>query len=272
MILQSLTLKVSNIPLLEAFYTKNFGFLVLDKGHHHVSLGTHSKVLLTLMTDSYYQRPTEVEVGMYHVAFLFFSKQAFANQLAHLLALRTPLTGLSDHGVSEAIYLSDPEDNGIEHYLDRPSSLWPRRDGQLTMITERMEYQPYLAMAKPFEGVDPGLILGHLHMHAHDLEKSRRFYQRALGMDMMQAYGEQALFLSYHQYHHHLGVNTWLGEDAGVLNPQSTGYASSTWKLEPHETLDTFETTFKAMGYTYTKEKERLMVLNEDHQTFIIVV
>lgn len=204
------------------------------------------------------------------MAFLFPSVSSLATQLAHLLTLKTPLSGLSDHGVSEAIYLNDPEDNGIELYVDRPKNQWPMHDGQLLMGTKMMDYMALLKHAKTFQSVDPFVTLGHLHMHTRDLEKSRRFYQRAFGMDLMQAYGTQALFLSYHQYHHHLGVNTWLGEDAVVLKKESTGYASSTWTLDTHESFDHLEKQCRTLGYNVTKEKEGLRIINDDQQTFLI--
>jgi catechol 2,3-dioxygenase len=139
------------------------------------------------------------------------------------------------------------------------------------MITERMEYQPYLAIAKPFDGVDLGLTIGHLHMHAFNLEQSRIFYERGFGMNFMQAYGNQALFLSFHQYHHHLGVNTWIADDAVSLTPLSTGYDHSIWLLEKSESIDDLETRFHHLGYPLSRTDNHLVITNLEQQKFMFI-
>jgi catechol 2,3-dioxygenase len=125
---------------------------------------------------------------------------------------RHPLEGASDHGVSEAIYLSDPEHNGLELYADRPPELWPRRGGNLAMFTAPLNFNALLAEAKPagYEyAAPPALRIGHIHLRVSDLQRAEAFYCQALGFEIRQRDIPGALFMGREQYHHHIGANTW---------------------------------------------------------------
>ena len=161
--------------------------------------------------------PARRHAGLYHFALLFPTREELARALQRLAVSRTPITGASDHGVSEAIYLNDPDGNGIELYVDRPREDWPppRRPGErVGMFTEPLDVPDLVGLV---EGSDPvrhageGLRLGHMHLHVGDLEEAVRFYAGELGMEEMTRY-PGAGFLSWEGYHHHLGINTWRGE------------------------------------------------------------
>jgi catechol 2,3-dioxygenase len=129
------------------------------------------------------------------------------------------LQGASDHGVSEALYLSDPEGNGIELYVDRPRSAWPIQNGQLTMTTDPLDFASLLA--EPDDAHAP--IVGHIHLHVADLAASRKFYGDVIGFALMQQYGGQAEFVSAGGYHHHLGYNLWRGKNIVPAPDNATG-------------------------------------------------
>lgn len=145
------------------------------------------------------------------MAILVPSRPALAAALRHLLRSKTQLTGASDHGVSEALYLSDPEGNGIEIYRDRPRSEWQRQGEGIAMRTEALDVAGLLA--EPDEGtvagVPPGTRIGHVHLRVADLEAALTFYRDILGFDLTARYGAAAAFVSAGGYHHHIGFNTW---------------------------------------------------------------
>lgn len=223
---QAITLNVADKKIMTQFYTW-LGLTILHQTDTETILGTTTP-LLTLKHDRPYLQETKPTQGLYHVAYLLPTRTALGTILKHLIQHKYPLQGLSDHGVSEAIYLADPEGNGIEIYVDRPPMLWPYVGGKLAMITERMRYQEVLALAKPFQGLPMETTLGHLHFHVSDLEDATKHYQEKLGYQLMQHFGDSAAFLSSGDYHHHLGINTWLGTNIPQKNLLTTGLVGYT--------------------------------------------
>jgi catechol 2,3-dioxygenase len=219
--IQSISLNVNNRQKMVDFY-QWLGMTVLHQTSSATTLGT-SKPLVTLIHDRNYEMETKPTQGLYHVAYLLPDRQALGSVLNHLLKAKYPLQGLSDHGVSEAIYLADPEGNGIEMYVDRDPKAWPYDGQSLTMVTEMMKYKEVLALAKPFVNLPKETILGHLHLHVGSLKEATTSYQQIFGFQVMQHYGDSAVFLSSGGYHHHLGINTWLGKDIPKKNPLTTG-------------------------------------------------
>lgn len=219
--IQAITLNIHDQKTMVEFYTW-LGFKIFHQDEKHTVLGTQTP-LLTLQHDQSYQIEHQPTQGLYHVAYLLPDRVALGSVLNHLIKTRYPLQGLSDHGVSEAIYLADPEGNGIEFYVDRPKELWPYQGNQLTMVTNVMNYQAVLTLAKPFAGFPQNTILGHLHLHVANLKLATEYYQQTLGYDLIQHYGDSAAFLSTAGYHHHLGINTWQGLNPDKKNPLTTG-------------------------------------------------
>jgi catechol 2,3-dioxygenase len=149
-------------------------------------------------------------LGLYHFALLLPDRAALGRFLAHLTRTGTRL-GASDHLVSEALYLHDPDGLGIEVYADRPRSEWRQVGGQLVMATEPLDSASVLAAAhgEPWTGMPAGTTMGHVHLHVGDVDTASRFYHDALGLDRTVWSYPGALFLSAGGYHHHLGLNTW---------------------------------------------------------------
>ncbi len=202
------------------FYRRCLGFAALGEDGRSVLLGAGDSTLLVLVEDP--RAPVvHGSPGLYHVAVLLPSRPHLADALRRLARSGTPLQGASDHGVSEALYLADPEGNGIELYCDRPRDAWPRRDGRLTMGTARLDVQGLLA--EPETGQHAELperaTVGHVHLRVSDVVASEAFYCDAFGFELMQRYGESASFVSAGGYHHHIAFNTW--ESRGAPPPPS---------------------------------------------------
>jgi catechol 2,3-dioxygenase len=151
-------------------------------------------------------------LGLYHFAILVPDRAALGRFLGHLARTGTRI-GASDHLVSEALYLRDPDGLGIEVYRDRPRSEWRRTNGELAMASDPLDTAGVLAAGndEPWTGMPRGTVMGHVHLHVGDIPAASRFYHDALGLDRMVASYPGALFMSAGGYHHHLGVNTWAG-------------------------------------------------------------
>ena len=154
-------------------------------------------------------------LGLYHFAILLPDRAALGRFLAHLASRGTRI-GASDHLVSEALYLRDPDGLGIEVYRDRPRSEWRVANGELAMASDPLDSEGVLAAGKgePWTGMPRGTVMGHVHLHVGDLATASRFYHDAVGLDRIVWSYPGALFLSAGGYHHHLGVNTWAGRVA----------------------------------------------------------
>jgi catechol 2,3-dioxygenase len=148
--------------------------------------------------------------GLYHYAILLPDRAALGRFASHLARLGVRAGG-ADHRVSEALYLQDPDGLGIEVYADRPRTEWRHEAGQLVMATDPLDLRGVTAAAagKPWTGMPPGTVIGHVHLHVGDLARAEAFYHEALGLDKVVWSYPGALFLSAGGYHHHLGVNTW---------------------------------------------------------------
>ncbi len=149
--------------------------------------------------------------GLFHVALLVPSRRALAGVLARLLERRVSINGASDHAVSEALYLDDPDGNGIEIYADRPRSAWRQRQGELYMTTEALDMQGLLAELDNEPGTQhpAPMIVGHIHLQVSDLRAAEQFYAGVLGFDVTVRNYPGALFMSAGGYHHHVAVNVW---------------------------------------------------------------
>ena len=166
-------------------------------------------------------------LGLFHFALLVPTREVLGQFLAHLVAERIP-AGSADHAVSEALYLQDPDDLGIEVYCDRPRETWQQRGDELYITTEPLDLEGLLHAggSSRFDGLAPGTVLGHMHLRVGSLDQAEAFYHRALGFDKMTWSYPGALFMSAGGYHHHLGTNTWGGtlSPRGAREPGLTGW------------------------------------------------
>jgi catechol 2,3-dioxygenase len=199
------------------YYRTVIGLDVLAAEDGRASVGAGERELLVLV-EVPGARPAHGYTGLYHFALLVPARPDLARWLAHAARDRVPLTGLSDHDVSEAIYLRDPDYHGIEIYCDRPRELW---EGQVAsrLTTAPLDVQSLLAElddpeSEPFDGLAAGTVMGHVHLKVAAIPETIAFYRDGLGFALMAQLGDQAAFLAAGGYHHHLGSNTWESEGA----------------------------------------------------------
>ncbi|HYF40022.1 MAG TPA: VOC family protein [Gemmatimonadales bacterium] len=170
--------------------------------------------------------------GLYHVAFLVPDRRELGRALLGLSQLGYPLRGMSDHAVSESLYLDDPDGNGVEIYADRPRELWPVIDGIVQMTVDPLDVEGVLAAAGDpkykWNGLPPDTVVGHVHFTVSDMERSVAFYRDVIGFDVMMQMPSLTA-VSAGGYHHHLNLNTWAGRNAPPDSDQVAGLIS--WEL-----------------------------------------
>jgi catechol 2,3-dioxygenase len=210
-------LQVGDLARSLDYYTGVLGLNVRERSDASATLAAADGTVLVELVAVPGTRPVQPHsrLGLYHFALLLPDRPSLGRFLAHLARTGTRI-GASDHLVSEAIYLRDPDGLGIEVYADRPRAEWRYAGGQIEMTTVPMDTEGVLAAAggQPWTGMPAGTVMGHLHLHVSDIEAASRFYHEALGLDRTVWNYPGALFLSAGGYHHHLGLNTWAGANA----------------------------------------------------------
>ena len=233
-------LNAADLPRMLRFYREVLGFREAWADGQTAFLSSDGQYPFHLgLTVASASRATRRAAGLYHAAFLFPTRAALGQTLLRLRSEGVALDGASDHRVSEAIYLRDPEGNGLELYADRPREQWPRQDGQIVMATEPLDLAVRLEEAQragAWTGIPPGTRLGHVHLRVSDLDRAEEFYHGVLGFDVTTRDYPGALFFSAGGYHHHLGVNIW-GGTRPVPAPGGPGLRYFTVALPDREVL-----------------------------------
>ena len=218
----SVQLRVANLERSVAFYAGQLGFHLRERDPHTalLAMSPNEPASLILLEDPSARPPPPDAAGLFHAAVLLSSRAALGSWLRTTADAGVKFEGFSNHGVSEAIYRSDPDGNGLEFYADHPREAWPFRNGQLQMFTEPLALPELLAAGATHSGAPlSGAKWGHLHLRVTSLEKSQAFYGATLGVELMQEFGDSARFLAADGYHHHVGINRW----GGVRQPQPPG-------------------------------------------------
>ena len=211
--LGAVRLQVADIERSLLFYSKVLGMCVLDGSADSVSLGAHGddrEIVHLRQLKSARPVPQRGLLGLYHFAILLPDRASLGRFVAHLAEIGVH-AGMSDHAVSEAVYLTDPDGLGIEVYADRPRDAWRYDEQQLYMTTNHLDVEDLVRSARGerWAGMPRGTVLGHVHLYVDDIDKAAAFYHDALGFDKVVWSYPGALFLSAGGYHHHLGTNTW---------------------------------------------------------------
>jgi catechol 2,3-dioxygenase len=229
-------LQVADLANMLAFYGDLMGFRLIENKDGVARLSPTGKppALLTLTERKGARQQPQFSTGLYHTAFRFPSRGPLATTLMRLVAHEWPLQGASDHRVSEAIYLADPEGNGIEIYRDRPRADWPRLDGAIQMGSDALDLRKLLEEADEAAaqagGIDPATDIGHMHLQVSDTATAEAFYHGLLGLDVVMAM-PTAAFMSAGGYHHHLGANTWNSRNAPPRAEDMAGLRSYAYMI-----------------------------------------
>jgi catechol 2,3-dioxygenase len=211
-------LTVSDLSRSLDYYRRTFGLEVLAQEDGSAAVGAGTRELLVL-EEVPGARPDHGHTGLFHFALLVPERADLARWLAYVARERIALSGLSDHDVSEAVYLRDPDHHGIEIYADRPRDVWEGEVGT-RMTTIPLDVDDLLGVlddpaTEPFDGLPDGTVMGHVHLRVADIPATLDFYTGLLGFELMAQLGNQAAFLAAGGYHHHLGANTWESAGAG---------------------------------------------------------
>ncbi|MGH2376164.1 MAG: VOC family protein [Candidatus Methylomirabilaceae bacterium] len=260
-------LTVADLERSLQFYGEILGLQVAGRHDGTVMLAATSDtprasaiVALSALPDARPQPPRTT--GLYHFAILMPNRTALARSLAHLIETQYRLQGASDHLVSEALYLADPEGNGIELYADRPRDRWPRRGEQIAMATDPLDLEDLLGELGGGAGdqhdfaLDPGTRIGHMHLRVSDLAAAEAFYADLLGFDVMVRRYPGALFVSAGGYHHHIGLNIWGSAGALPPPPGSAGLRDYTIHLPDEAALQPVLDRLRTAGIEMTRTPE----------------
>lgn len=260
-IVKQVKLRVKNLETMTEFYTQMIGLVLLKQTENTAFLGAQDSseviVILEELADPVVKHNT---TGLYHTAFLLPSRKDLGNSLLWLLQNKIEI-GAADHGYSEAIYLDDPEGNGIEIYRDKPMSEWDiRADGEIVGVTEEMNGDGVVAEADgKWLGMAPGSRIGHIHLQVADLDKTETFFEQ-LGFSLKSDFGSRAKFFAAGEYHHHIGTNTWNSKDAPLIGKNQLGLDWYTFQLPSKEAFELFMKQLDEASVTYLFENEELTI------------
>ncbi|MBX4891906.1 VOC family protein [Rhizobium bangladeshense] len=233
-------LVVTDLGLVSGFYQSMLGLKVIEETASGEVLGVGALPLLTLTTAGNAATAPRNAAGLFHTAFLMPNRNELARWLRHAAHNNVALDGASDHLVSEAIYLSDPEGNGIEIYADRPHEEWKfHQDGMVEMATQRLDLQALYNSAPDdrWEGMAEGTAIGHLHLQVGDIPQADAFYRDVLGLKLMARY-PGASFFATGGYHHHLAANNWNSRGATARTDNMTGLSDYRIRFNDKAALD----------------------------------
>jgi catechol 2,3-dioxygenase len=231
---------VTDLPLVSGFYQSMLGLNVIEKTASGEVLGAGGVPLLTLTTSSDARIAPRNAAGLFHTAFLMPDRTELARWLRHAAHNNVTIDGASDHLVSEAIYISDPEGNGIEIYADRPHEQWKfHQDGMVEMATLRLDLQALYESAPQdaWNGMADGTAIGHIHLQVGNIPEADAFYRDVLGLKLMARY-PGASFFATGSYHHHVAANIWNSRGAGARDQDMTGLSDYTLRFNDRTALD----------------------------------
>ncbi len=227
-----ISLNVRSLDLSVSFYSQVLGFHLLTRqgGEAALAAGIDSRPLITLFEKAGAKPKPSGTTGLYHLAILYPTRESLGTALHTLLSQEYQVRGASNHGVSEAIYLADPDKNGIELYADLPREEWKWVGNEVQMVTDPLDVERLLEESPPVgpAPMPPRTTIGHVHLQVSDLGRSEHVYRDLLGFKVTQSSYPGARFLAAGEYHHHIGLNIWGGAGAPAPPPDCAGIRSFT--------------------------------------------
>ncbi len=269
------TLRVANLERSRSFYEGILAFQAVEQGQGRVVLGSEDKQpLLELIEVAGAAPQPRRATGLYHVAILFPTRADLGRELLRVTGAGLQV-GQGDHLVSEALYLSDPDDNGLELYRDRPRSEWHWTNGVVQMATDPVDMRGLIEEgrrdAEPWEVIPAGTRVGHIHLQVADIQEARRFYSTILGFDVtadLSAHG--ALFISAGGYHHHIGLNTWHSRGAKPTPSNAAGLQTYVIAIPTREGLQEVKERLVAHSVPFEEQEDGIRV-NDPWQNAIML-
>lgn len=262
-------LKVLDLQRSLDFYENIIGFKILEQRADKIYLTADGKTALLSIEQPADIMPSQQKTtGLYHFALLLPTRANLGAILRYFTEINIRI-GAGDHLVSEALYLNDPDGNGIEIYSDRPDSEWTWDNDFVAMDTLQIDAQAIMAEGARTEwnGLPAGTVMGHIHLHVSELDTTKKFYQ-ALGFDVMTPNYPGALFMGSGKYHHHIGLNTWAGVGAPHTPENVVGLKAFTVVYPTNEELQAAITNAKVIGFE-TKEENGVFVVLDPSQNKI---
>jgi catechol 2,3-dioxygenase len=267
---------VSDLERSLQFYQDGLGVKLLEREGNQAFLGAGDRRLIVL-NERPGAKPAPHTTGLYHFAVLLPDRKSLARLLYHIAESETPVQGAADHGVSEALYLADPDGNGIELYRDRRKNDWPMDDlGKLQMGTDELDIDDLVLELKkgvqPWQGLPAGTVIGHVHLHVRDLSEAEQFYTKVLGFQIMQRYESGAIFVSAGGYHHHIGLNTWAGKGAPPPPETATGLRWFSIRLPDATALEAVKGRLQAAGVPLEEQEGGILVRDPSQNAMLLKV
>jgi catechol 2,3-dioxygenase len=272
--LGAVTLRVADLDRSTRFYQDVIGLQVTGRAGDTAILGVDGTTLLALRAMPGAQPAPRRATGLFHVAILLPTAADLGRALQRMLAAGIPV-GQGDHLVSEALYLSDPDGNGIEVYRDRPRSTWYWQDGQVQMATDPVDLAALIAAAEREPAVGVGApaqtTIGHVHLKVADLAEAKAFFQDVLGFSVT-AEMPGALFVSAGGYHHHFGLNTWQSRGAAPAPAGTAGLVSYTIVLPDAGALARVVGRLEASGIDYTRDGGHVLLQDPWQNQLVLAI
>jgi catechol 2,3-dioxygenase len=247
-------LRVADLERSLAFYRDLLGYTVLPVDERRVRLAPSAGASADFLLEAVPgvgPKPWRT-AGLFHAAIRVPTRRDLARVISRLFNGGWKIDGMSDHGVSEAFYLQDPDGNGLEIYRDRPRADWPHNDGELAMVSDPLDINALFATMEPGDleiaSIPEGTDIGHVHLQVSDLARAEAFYCGVLGFDVMQRSYQGALFVSAGGYHHHVGLNVWAGEGVPGVRDDVAGLIDFSVLLPDSGALDAVIARIQAAG------------------------
>jgi catechol 2,3-dioxygenase len=260
----NVTLKVKDLEKLVKFYIETIGLKVLTKSDSSAQLTADGiKPLLTLEGNPKLEQRPVRSAGLYHLALLVPTRKDLANVLYHFIETNTRLAGASNHKFSEAIYLQDPENNGIEVYRDVSREHWVRDErGKLPAVSEPLDVHGLLEEAdnEIWNGLPEKTVMGHVHLNVINIPEAEEFYVNVLGFEEQTKMDNHALFISAGGYHHHIALNIWNGPNAIPAPIDATGLLQYEILVPSAEVLEGLKQSLQLHNISFTSETDRIFV------------
>lgn len=273
--IQSIDLLVRDLKESFTFYSNLLGLKVVDRMGDTMLLSANGKepYLIKLTEDVNAELSYRGAPGLYHLAIRFPNRKELARVFLRLFNNKTKFQGFADHLVSEAIYLSDPEGNGVELYVDKPRIEWDWKFGEVLMDTLPLDISLLtneLDDREVWNGIHPDADLGHVHLNVSDLSAGEKFYNEILGLNITSSSYQGAKFFSAGGYHHHVGINTWSSKKGIPMKKNSTGMTAFTLYLPDRKIIKEIEIVAKSEGLFLGSENNRLVIKDYEDNKVIV--